>query len=271
MGVLFTNINSRNALKKLRILLKYKAKFSPTDLVTIPFIPCLKRIISFEAVDDILKSLKDLNLHVWSFKNAQGHTPLMLSSLDKSTSLFEALLHVDRRNVNAKDQEGLTVLMHVIQTSKIDIKEKEQRITLLLNNKASINSQDVQGRTALMRVFESNSTPIIQEERAQLLLNNKASTNIRDNLGRTALMYALKKEQTYDRKKLLKICTFLKNIMLILTLKTIWVIHTKVILETCPLQLGASLMKDIAQEIIFLKLTEWHQRRIQRCIGIYGL
>lgn len=84
-------------------------------------------------------------------------------------------------NVNTKDDDGKTALIHAVRTNATP-----QVIATLINHGANVNAQDVFGRTALMYAANAKNNPGI----ITLLISHGANVNIEDKEGKKALDYA---------------------------------------------------------------------------------
>ena len=82
-------------------------------------------------------------------------------------------------NVNAKKNDGWTVLIYVAWAGYTEIAE------LLIKHGADVNVKDDDGRTALIWAVWADNTEI-----AELLIKHGADVNAKDDDGRTALMEA---------------------------------------------------------------------------------
>ncbi len=98
-------------------------------------------------------------------------------------------------DVNSKDNDGKTALIHAIRYStnlsrhypkKTDlINQSSEQIDLLLNNSADVNIKDKDGKTALIYAAENGNNEAVSK-----LIENRANVDIRDKDGKTALIYA---------------------------------------------------------------------------------
>ena len=88
-------------------------------------------------------------------------------------------------DVNAKDNEGRTVLMQAAQNGHTRTAE------VLLKHGANVNAKDNNGKTALMRAVFSGRT-----RTAEILLKHGADVNAKDNDGWTALRWSVRHKDT---------------------------------------------------------------------------
>jgi ankyrin repeat protein len=88
-------------------------------------------------------------------------------------------------DINLKDKNGMTALMHAIDNNKINTVE------YLLRKKADINVQDKYGQTPIMLAAGRNEIKIIE-----MLIKAKADLNIISKSGLTA--YGFAKENGND-------------------------------------------------------------------------
>ena len=98
------------------------------------------------------------------------------------------LLLAKGANVNAKDNEGKTVLMWAVDPQLSGSIEKVQA---LLEKGADVNAKDNNGRTALMWALSGHErfvSDIFNPPIVQLLLEKGADVNAQDNRGQTVLM-----------------------------------------------------------------------------------
>lgn len=112
---------------------------------------------------------------------AFGQTALM-SACDKGYVKVVDYLLAKKANVNLKDEDGKTALMHVASIKDVNNREIVKK---LLEAGADINQQDADGWTALMYAVLSNN-----KEFAQLLLEAKINRQLKSKDGLTALEMA---------------------------------------------------------------------------------
>lgn len=155
--------------------------------------------------------------------NKSGETSLMLAAPRPSIKTIQTLLEGGAKaSINAKDEDGLTALMHATwgdrdsrpeiiqallaagaqvnttgkagQTPLMLAAERDslEMIHLLLaaGAKTSINGQDKKGWTPLMHALDGREDFLV--ERIKLLLASGADVSIKNNQGETALMIARK-------------------------------------------------------------------------------
>ncbi|MDR1509425.1 MAG: DUF6273 domain-containing protein [Synergistaceae bacterium] len=91
----------------------------------------------------------------------------------------------DGADVNARDEDGSSALMHAATGPTKEIME------MLIAAGADVNARDNYGRTALMRIQTFNmSSGRFPEERTAILAAAGADVNVKDNDGMTALLFA---------------------------------------------------------------------------------
>ena len=99
-------------------------------------------------------------------------------------------------NVDAKDAEGMTSLMHAAK-SNVDLEvvnvlllaAAEKGPWYKLGKKVDVNAGNKEGMTALMFAVEKSSPDVVQ-----VLLDAEADVNDRDKQGKTVLMFAVERE-----------------------------------------------------------------------------
>ena len=89
-------------------------------------------------------------------------------------------------NINAKDADGMTALMHAANFARDKVTK------LLLKHGADVKIRDSSGKTALM--YAANHE---EDDVARLLLEHGADVNAKDKSGNTALMFAAGQEEQY--------------------------------------------------------------------------
>ncbi len=94
----------------------------------------------------------------------------------------------DSMNLDGKDKNGRTPLMHAVRHADIS------QIKYLLREKANVNAQDKYGQTALMIAAST-----LRIRSVELLLGAGAAVDIQDHQGQTALMKASGNCLKYDR------------------------------------------------------------------------
>ena len=113
-------------------------------------------------------------------------TEKLLSAWDKeikgSRANYIRLLISEGADVNMKDSEGMTPLMHATGASAPDI------VALLIEEGAEVNVKSDHDNTALFIASKFSSNPEI----VQLLLEKGAEVNAKDSEGLTSLMVAVK-------------------------------------------------------------------------------
>jgi len=126
---------------------------------------------------DIVQSLLSKNVDV-NAKDEDDMTVLMHAASNGYHRIARFLIRKGA-DVNAKDDMGNTALMWAADEGHFDM------VKLLLNNNADINAQDDDGTTALISAANAGYLNIVK-----LLINNNADVNAKDENGETALMYA---------------------------------------------------------------------------------
>ena len=89
-------------------------------------------------------------------------------------------------NINAKDADGMTALMHAANFARDKVTK------LLLKHGADVKIRDSSGKTALMYAADHQKDDV-----ARLLLEHGADVNAKDKSGNTALMFAAGQEEQY--------------------------------------------------------------------------
>ena len=89
-------------------------------------------------------------------------------------------------NINAKDADGMTALMHAANFARDKVTK------LLLKHGADAKIRDSSGKTALMYAADHE-----EDDVARLLLEHGADVNAKDKSGNTALMFAAGQEEQY--------------------------------------------------------------------------
>lgn len=103
----------------------------------------------------------------------------MYTMQENTAYTVKLLLQTGRIDVNHKDEDGCTPLIHASSRGKIGV------VRELLNAHASIDLPDNKGRTALSHAAESGKKGMVW-----VLLSAGASVDLRDGDGRTALAHA---------------------------------------------------------------------------------
>ena len=135
---------------------------------------------------NMLKEYLDKNPDKVNIKNKEGYTPLILASIfsNGGSSLKTVDFLLERgANINLKDNDGMTALMHVSYNSKFS---SNKTVKFLLERGANPNLQDKNGHTALMMASgDSNTSSTL--ETVKTLLEYGADPNLHNNFGWTAL------------------------------------------------------------------------------------
>lgn len=101
-------------------------------------------------------------------------------------------------NINAKDTDGMTALMHAANFARDKVTK------LLLKHGADVKIRDSSGKTALMYAADHEKDDV-----ARLLLEHGADVNAKDKSGNTALMFAAGQEEQYIKIENDKVVRFL--------------------------------------------------------------
>ncbi len=132
-----------------------------------------------------LPSLEEYGIEVRDTEDGINKTALMYaanSSSDNSYSMIRFLVDVLEFNINAKDNDGDTVLMYLIDSNNVS------GMSYILNKGANANNQDNDSKTiALIYAAEKNSTIEVFKSLVEV---GRANPNCKDNQGRIALMLA---------------------------------------------------------------------------------
>ena len=162
--------------KTIKLLLKdFKKRpdLYPKDFINLFLFDIAKASCEEDGGELILKAGANINA-----KDADGMTALMHAAnfaRDKVTKLL--LKH--GADVNAKDKSGNTALMFAADHQEDDV------VRLLLEYGADVNAKDKSGNTALMFAADHQ-----EDDVARLLLEYGADVNAKDKFGNTALMFA---------------------------------------------------------------------------------
>lgn len=117
------------------------------------------------------KNLKFKMKYLRLFERLVKEPPFISSARKGSTNAVKQALK-DGEDVNMKDSDGKTALMHAVKFPFV--------VDALIEGKADVNEKDRNGITALMMA----STPTVINK----LLNAKADVNMQDINGETAIM-----------------------------------------------------------------------------------
>lgn len=130
-------------------------------------------------------------------KTLKKENELMIASQNgqRDVAKFFIDMGVD---VNAKDKNGWTALMHAISSKMYHSGDHIGVINLLIASHADLNLKSNNGYTALMLASIYGEKEVVVE-----LLNGGANVNVKNNEGNTALMCALSREH-FEIVKLLE-------------------------------------------------------------------
>jgi ankyrin repeat protein len=129
-----------------------------------------------------------------NIQNKYGATIAMIFAKNNFSNCGR-LLNTLKADVNIKDNEGKTVLMHAAITgNRLLLKE------LLNHQNTDINMGDNIGKTALMYAAEKYNANILQE----LLNHQNTKVDKKDKYGRDALKYAIREVNLQSVRQLLK-------------------------------------------------------------------
>lgn len=138
---------------------------------------------------EVVKALIAAGANVNAF-DERGRTPLMLAAQADLVESVEALLEVGAKsNVNTKDKEGNTALIHAFYsfyyTTDHSVAHPSPVIVkALIAGGANVNDVNSSGQTPLMLAAQVNSL-----EAVKILLAAGASVEAKDKKGKTVLMY----------------------------------------------------------------------------------
>ena len=169
--------------KTIKLLLKdFKKRpdLYPKDFINLFLFDIAKASCEEDGGELILKAGANINA-----KDADGMTALMHAAnfaRDKVTKLL--LKH--GADVKIRDSSGKTALMFAADHEEDDVAR------LLLEHGADVNAKDKSGNTALMFAADHQ-----EDDVARLLLEHGADVNAKDKSGNTALMFAAGQEEQY--------------------------------------------------------------------------
>ena len=121
---------------------------------------------------EIVKLLSDPSSYL-NNQNINGHTPLILASINNNRETVKLLLNA-RVDIDKQDIRGNTALIVAASNNNYEI------IELLLNAGANIDKQNEDGDTALTLSSQKNNTKIVK-----LLLDYHADEFILNNLNQS--------------------------------------------------------------------------------------
>ncbi|CAL1541772.1 unnamed protein product [Lymnaea stagnalis] len=124
--------------------------------------------------------------------NCKGETALMIAVQNCTTVVIDFLIK-NGADVNAQDKNGSSVLIWAVAHSIAN----ENKIALLIEQKADVNKANDKGETPLILASKSCNVNIMQ-----LLISKGANVNAQDYKGMTALMYAVYLDY-YEKSQLL--------------------------------------------------------------------
>jgi ankyrin repeat protein len=128
---------------------------------------------------DTVNELAPRSSHKTGFASSPV-TPLIAACLQRDVQAVETLINVHGANVDARDHEGMTALMHVSSKGNLEL-----AIALVHEYKADVNARDHEGMTALMHASSKG-----RYEVAQALIASGADVNAKDKKGKTVLDHA---------------------------------------------------------------------------------
>jgi hypothetical protein len=141
-------------------------------------------------LDEVMKEIFKMTLTGENLLNSQSKIvgAIQIRDIDALRTLI-----TDGEDINQKDSDGLTPLMHAVKSSAVTILKissprsngKIAIAELLINRGAEIDLKDNDLKTALMFAAESNNV-----EGIHLLLNSGANINLVDKFGMSPLMFA---------------------------------------------------------------------------------
>ena len=139
----------------------------------------LCRTVNVQEVEEAIMNGANVNA-----KDDNGKTVLMRAAMKGYTETARILLK-HGADVNAKDNMGWTALIEAADGGHTEVTE------VLLQHGANVNAKSDLGFTALMMAASRGYTKV-----AEVLLKHGAEVNARDNYGETALMKATKNNRT---------------------------------------------------------------------------
>ncbi len=128
--------------------------------------------------EDLLRMVDSENIDV---RDVDGKTPLMHVIENGDDRLIKMMVE-SGTDVNASDNEGKSVLIYTITNGEDDGSDTK----LVIENGAYVNARDMSGKTALMyATIEGDANTV------KYLIKKGADVNAMDRYGRTALMFAV--------------------------------------------------------------------------------
>ena len=127
--------------------------------------------------------------------NTEGKTPLILAAYYGSIDIATFLIDEGAANVNAKFDNNKSVLFAAIHGFVVSSYKNFDMVELLIKEGADVNARDNEGKTVLIYAVDTIiSYPRFYSEESKglldLLIKRGADVNIKDNDGRTALSLA---------------------------------------------------------------------------------
>ena len=168
-------------------------------LITLLIFNSQNNLLAMNQIDmDLIRAIKQEKIELVSqlinnganpnAKDRNGLTILMHAAKSKNSSpeIIKMLVNFGA-NINDKDRNGLTTLMHAAQSEN----QNPEVIIMLVNFGADINDEDHSGTTPLMYATISENT---SPEVIRMLINFGANINDNDHSGATPLIWGIESE-----------------------------------------------------------------------------
>lgn len=130
----------------------------------------------------------------WESREEKGRTASKLAIHNNDGEILESILENAVINSNAKDEDGVTLLILSAEYGYKDV------VRILIDQGANIHEKDNQGHTALMLASKYSNIEIME-----FLIEGGADIEARDNEGETALMFAVARNRLYSVNKLIEL------------------------------------------------------------------